>query len=69
MPDAWHPAGARGLLDLRAVNRHILVSGGVPEAQIVAVGPCTACRQDEYFSHRGSQGQAGRQLSVIGWAA
>ena len=66
---AWHPAGARGLLDLRAVNRHILASHGVPEAQIVAVGPCTACRQDEYFSHRGSQGHAGRQLSVIGWAA
>jgi YfiH family protein len=69
MPDAWRPAGARGMLDLRAANRQILVSEGVPETQIVDVGPCTSCHQDEYFSHRGSGGNAGRQLSVVGWAA
>jgi len=68
MPDAWQPAGLRGQLDLRAANRQILLAHGVPTSQIVAVGPCTSCREDEYFSHRRSNGQAGRQLSVVGWA-
>lgn len=68
MPDAWRPAGAHGQLDLRAANRHILRAQGVPDSQIVQVGPCTSCQSDEFFSHRRSGGRAGRQLSVIGWA-
>jgi YfiH family protein len=68
MPDAWQPAGPRGQLDLRSANRQILLAQGVPASQIIAVGPCTSCREDEYFSHRRSNGQAGRQLSVVGWA-
>jgi YfiH family protein len=68
MPDAWQPSGARGQLDLRAANRHILLALGVPESQIDTVGPCTACSPDEYFSHRRSGGRAGRQASAIGWA-
>jgi len=66
MPDAWQPAGAHGQLDLRRANTAILVGQGVPASQIVAVGPCTACASQEYFSHRRSGGQAGRQLSIIG---
>lgn len=67
MPDAWHAAGARGRLDLRQANRRILAAAGVPEERIAAVGPCTACCGEEYFSHRRSGGCAGRQLSAIGW--
>lgn len=69
MPDAWQPAGARGQLDLRRANRAILMASGVPDAQIAFVGPCTACRSVDYFSHRRSGGRTGRQLSLIGWAA
>jgi YfiH family protein len=69
MPEAWQPTGAHGQLDLRSANRQILLAAGVPAAQIATVGPCTACRSAEYFSHRRSHGRAGRQLGVIGWVA
>ena len=69
MPDAWQQAGPRGQLDLRRANRAILVASGVPDGQIACVGPCTACRSSDYFSHRRSGGRTGRQLSLIGWAA
>lgn len=66
MPDAWQPAGAHGHLDLRQVNAALLVGQGVPREHIHRVGPCTACAGDDFFSHRGSAGRAGRQISVIG---
>ncbi|HSP98581.1 MAG TPA: peptidoglycan editing factor PgeF [Candidatus Dormibacteraeota bacterium] len=66
MPDAWQPAGGHGQLDLRRVNRAILVASGVRPASIVDVGPCTSCARDEFYSHRRSGGRAGRQLSLIG---
>jgi purine-nucleoside/S-methyl-5'-thioadenosine phosphorylase / adenosine deaminase len=69
MPDAWRPAGSHGQLDLRAANRQILSMKGVPSTSITMIGPCTACHDGDYFSHRRSQGRAGRQVSVIGWAA
>jgi polyphenol oxidase len=64
---AWKARGAKGHLDLRATNRQILIAAGVPETSIDIVGPCTACQMMQYFSHRASGGQAGRQLSVVGW--
>jgi hypothetical protein len=67
MPDAWQPAGSHGQLDLRAANRHILLTRGVPHSQIKEIGPCTACRSADYFSHRRAGGRAGRQVSIIGW--
>jgi YfiH family protein len=68
MPDVWQRAGTHGQLDLRAVNRRLLIEQGVPAAHVVDVGPCTACRSDDFFSHRASGGRAGRQLSAIAWA-
>lgn len=64
---AWQARGDKGHLDLRATNRQILIAAGVPETAIDIIGPCTACQMMQYFSHRGSDGQAGRQLSVVGW--
>lgn len=69
MPDAWRPAGAHGHLGLRQVNRRILLQQGVPDDQIVAIGPCTSCESGAYFSHRRSGGQTGRQLSLIAMTA
>ncbi|MGH7789335.1 MAG: peptidoglycan editing factor PgeF [Candidatus Binatia bacterium] len=65
MPDAWRPAGAHGQLGLRQVNRRILLEQGVPDDQIMIIGPCTACEHGAYFSHRRSAGLAGRQASLI----
>lgn len=69
MPDAWQGGATRGMLDLRRTNRNLLMASGVPAGQIAEVGPCTACSADAYFSHRRSNGRAGRQLSLVGWAA
>jgi len=64
--DAWRPKGAKGNLDLRAINEAQLVAVGVPRHQIQQVGPCTACNVDEFFSYR-KEGKTGSQLSFIGW--
>jgi hypothetical protein len=67
MPEAWHPAGSHGRLDLRAANRAMLVGLGVPEDRVELVGSCTSCEPERFFSHRRSGGRTGRQLSFVGW--
>jgi YfiH family protein len=67
LDEAWQAHGKKGHLDLRETNRRILMAQGVPAAAIDIVGPCTACQMTRYFSHRASNGRAGRQLSVVGW--
>ncbi|MBI1814264.1 MAG: peptidoglycan editing factor PgeF [Deltaproteobacteria bacterium] len=65
--EAWSSHGAKGMLDLRSANRQLLLQAGIPAAAIHLVGPCTRCAMQNYFSHRGAGGSAGRQLSYIGW--
>lgn len=69
LPEAWSRIGAKGQLDLRQANRAILVACGVQPDMIFAIGPCTACAEDDFFSHRASCGRAGRQVSYLGWGA
>ena len=38
---------------------------GIPETNIDLAHMCTACRQDLFFSHRGSGGVTGRQLNFL----
>jgi copper oxidase (laccase) domain-containing protein len=45
-------------LDLSAANAQLLAAAGV--AQIEQSGICTACRNDEFFSHRADGGRTGR---------
>ncbi|MDR6124262.1 YfiH family protein [Bacillus sp. SLBN-46] len=54
-------------LDLREVNRQILLTSGVPDRNILLTRYCTSCNQEEFFSHRRDQGKTGRMLSFIGW--
>jgi YfiH family protein len=54
-------------LDLREVNRLILLKAGVPEKNISMSRYCSSCDQDEFFSHRRDHGRTGRMLSYIGW--
>jgi YfiH family protein len=63
---AWRPDGAKGFLDLKAINEGQLVSVGVPRSHIVRIGPCTACNVEQFFSYR-KEGKTGSQLSFIGW--
>jgi hypothetical protein len=60
------PIGPSLHLDLVEANRRQLLDAGLKENAIQTVGGCTCCRQELFFSHRGSHGMAGRMLSVIG---
>jgi len=53
-------------LDLREANRRQLLALGVPEKNILALKPCTACDRRTFFSHRAEKGRTGRMIAVIG---
>jgi hypothetical protein len=53
-------------LDLIETNRRQLLAAGLKPRSIKAVGGCTSCQPELFFSHRASQGRAGRMMSVIG---
>ncbi|MGO9117475.1 MAG: peptidoglycan editing factor PgeF [Desulfomonilaceae bacterium] len=55
------------LLDLSAVARFELISGGIPESNIHPVDLCTSCRPDLFFSHRRDRGRTGRHIAVTGF--
>lgn len=55
----------RWMLDLAQANRGQLAESGVPDVGIDASGLCTVCRQDAFFSHRGSGGVTGRQINFL----
>lgn len=50
--------------DLWAANEQQLLAAGVK--QIIHSNICTACRTDEFFSHRAEKGQTGRFGVIIG---
>jgi YfiH family protein len=53
-------------LDVAEANRRQLLAAGVKPRSIHLAGGCTSCHRELFFSHRASQGRAGRMLSVIG---
>lgn len=60
------PIGPQLHLDLIEANRRQLLDAGVKASAISTTGGCTNCHTDLFFSHRASQGHAGRMMSVIG---
>lgn len=57
--------GDRYLADLWEANRQALREAGVPEENIFVSGVCTMCRQDLFFSHRGSKGLRGSNAGFL----
>jgi YfiH family protein len=57
-------ADGRWYLDLWTANRVQLAQTGVRRVQVA--GLCTACRTDEWFSHRAERGRTGRLGALIG---
>jgi YfiH family protein len=53
-------------VDLVEANRRQLLAAGLKPASIHLTGGCTSCHRQLFFSHRASQGHAGRMMSVIG---
>lgn len=64
--DLVAPAGpGRWYLNLWEANRRTLLDAGIPDAAVSVAGLCTRCRQDLFFSHRGSGGRTGRMASLL----
>ena len=63
----WKPGKRkdRWMLNLVEVNRIQLQEAGLSAEAIDSAGICTACRQDDFFSHRGSGGVTGRQINFL----
>ena len=53
-------------VDLVEANRRQLLAAGLKPGSIQAVGGCTNCQPELFFSHRGSHGHAGRMMAAIG---
>jgi YfiH family protein len=53
-------------LNLVEANRRQLLAAGLKPRAIHLIGGCTCCHRELFFSHRGSEGHAGRMMSVIG---
>lgn len=67
LPD-WRSAmelveGDRWRLDLSAANAQQLAAAGVRHVEQAQL--CTACRNDEFFSHRAEDGRTGRFAAVV----
>ena len=60
------PIGPSLHLNLAEANRRQLLAAGLKPRSIHLVGGCTSCQPELFFSHRGSQGHAGRMMSLIG---
>jgi len=60
------PIGPSLHLDLVEANRRQLIDAGLEPTAIRAVGGCTSCHGQLFFSHRASRGHAGRMFGVIG---
>lgn len=59
---------ARKHLDVAAANRAQLLDAGVRADRLDVLSLCTQCRPDLFFSYRRDGAQAGRMISVIGFA-
>ena len=60
------PIGPSLHVDLVEANRQQLLAAGLAPRAIQIVSGCTQCQVDLFFSHRASQGRAGRMMAVIG---
>lgn len=53
------------MVDLKGVNRALLINAGVPAENIAVSEECTKCLSQKYWSHRFTGGKRGSQASVI----
>ncbi|HUC93123.1 MAG TPA: peptidoglycan editing factor PgeF [Paenibacillus sp.] len=57
----------KALLNLKEINRQIMIKAGILTANIELTEICTGCGRDSFFSHRMENGAAGRMASFIGF--
>jgi hypothetical protein len=54
------------MLDLREINRQILIEAGILPSHIEVTHLCTSCHVESFYSHRRDGGRTGRMASWIG---
>ncbi|RYL95408.1 peptidoglycan editing factor PgeF [Sporolactobacillus sp. THM7-4] len=65
--EAVIPAGnGHYLLNLKTLNRQILLRSGVPEKQVTVTGYCTNTHPELFYSYRLEKGRTGRMIGFIG---
>jgi YfiH family protein len=60
------PTSDRAHLDLKHLNRHLMIKAGIMPSRIEMSTWCTGCRTDLLFSHRKENGVTGRMMSWLG---
>jgi YfiH family protein len=58
--------GERAQLDLKHLNRQLMIKAGIMPSRIEISSWCTSCRADLFFSHRKEKGNTGRMMSWLG---
>jgi len=53
-------------LDLKKLNRQLMIKAGILPSRIEMSQWCTGCRKDLFFSYRKQQGTSGRMMSWLG---
>ncbi|MGX1194033.1 peptidoglycan editing factor PgeF [Metabacillus sp. SLBN-84] len=53
-------------LDLKLLNKYLLLNAGLSESRILTSPLCTSCESSLFFSHRRDQGKTGRMAGFIG---
>jgi YfiH family protein len=61
-----HDSMDRAYLDLKHLNRQLMIKAGILPSRIEMSSWCTACRTDLLFSHRKENGVTGRMMSWLG---
>lgn len=56
----------RAKLDLKLLNRHLMIKAGILPSSIEMTTWCTGCRTDLLYSHRMERGNTGRMMSWLG---
>ncbi|QCT02250.1 hypothetical protein E6C60_1534 [Paenibacillus algicola] len=58
--------GGKTMLNLKEINRHIMIKAGILADHIECTTWCTSCRNDLFFSYRKDGGVTGRMASWMG---
>jgi polyphenol oxidase len=60
-------ANGKYLINLKEINRLLLLQSGIKPENIQVSEWCTSCRTDLFYSYRGEGGRTGRMTAYMGW--
>lgn len=65
VPSYRRDGSGKYLLDLKHLNKQLLLEAGILPDHIEMTNYCTSCQNDLFFSHRKENGKTGRMLAYI----